>query len=978
MRTPVNPSTLGMILALASPLGAVDLKLDINQRSATNNVPANTEGGYLPWVITNPATGVVQGATANTITSNGVTVSITGTGSANSCDDRKRLVPTNAPPFDQQALLQDFIFATYVAGTNVNAGLNIAVSGLTPGKEYAITLWSYDNSSAGTRVSDWSVNGAIVVDDYTFDGRTLPLSNEQYQINFTGIADAGGNLLIQGLRDGTSLDANGAASHGVFLNALWIRDLFVDVDNDLIPDGWETAHGLDPAINDAALDPDNDTSTNLDEYHADTDPQDQDTDDDGLLDGYEKKTGTWVSPLNAGTNPLSIDTDGDGLSDGVENPDLPWTGPAQPGTDPNKYDTDGDLMGDGTEVNWPSSPRNPLEFPHPGEGGTLSVDLENTTSAPQPGFEAFAGTTDEAATTVLTNTYGSRTVTITAVGGTTLRSRDRAAAGGGGDFNPLFRDFIYTDNSDLDGEGMDVTITGLEPLTYYPVTLWSWDPTSAGSPAEGRRSTWLASNGDDPAEVKVPLYVLTGATPLPATPSDRRMQFLALSNSAGELVIQGRKETGYFGSTINVFLNAFVLGAAVPDSDDDLMPDEWESANNLDPQVNDAALDADEDGLLNLAEFRAGTDPQDEDSDDDTLKDGVEKKTGVWAGITNTGTDPIDPDTDNDGLPDGLENPDLAYAGPAQPGTDPNKYDTDGDEFGDGTEVNWPTDPESELEFPNPALGATLAVDLEDISLFPQRGFEALIGSGTTDFNELGVILGPYNITISAAGTTGLQSRDRAAAAGGGDFNPLFRDFVFSTNSMEDGDGMDLTITGLAPLTLYPVTLWSWDPSSTATPRRSTWYSLDGGFSPVVKVPLYSLQGTARPAGPQDRRMQFTAATDATGKLVIQGRKEDGYVSTATAQVFLNAFIIGAPQGPFVPPGSDIVITALGPHTPDGLTITWTSEAGARYKVEAAPNLADWGTLNDNVTGQEGTTSYTDTTAAGAPERFYRVSRVTP
>ncbi len=958
----------------AAPLSAVDIKLDLNDRD--NNTPVNTEGGFTPFVITsNAGTAVVQGTTANSITIGGQTVTIRGTGSANSCDDRKRNVPVNDAVFNQQALLQDFIFATYVAATNPNAGLDIEITGMTPGKEYSVTLWSYDNASAGTRVSDWSVNGVIAVDDFTFDGRTLPVSNEQYQINFTGMADASGVLLISGRRDTTSLDANAAASHGVFLNALWVRDLFEDADNDLMPDGWEDAHGLDKTINDAGDDPDNDTSGNLQEYEADSDPQDPDTDDDGLLDGYEKKSGTWVSPMNTGTSPLLADTDGDGLGDGVENPDLPWIDAVQPGTDPNFYDTDGDLMGDGTEFNWPANPENSLEFPNPGEGGTLSVDLENTASAPQPGFQPFAGTTDAAGTTVLTNFYGPHTVTITAVGGTTLRSRDRAAAGGGGDWNPLFRDFIYADNSDIDGEGMDVTITGLEPLTYYPVTLWSWDPTSAGTP---RHSTWLASDGDDPPALKVPVYSVEGATLLPASPSDRRMQFTALTNSAGELVIQGRKEPGYTASTINVFLNAFVIGAAVPDTDDDLMPDSWETDNGLNPDVNDAGDDADNDGSLNLAEFKNGTNPQEEDSDDDTLKDGVEKKTGIWAGTGDTGTDPLDPDTDNDGLPDGLENPELAYTGPEQPGTDPNIYDTDGDEFGDGTEVNWPTDPEDELEYPNPALGSTLAVDIEDISLFPQRGFETLIGSGATDFNELGVILGPYYITLTAVGTTGLQSRDRAAAAGGGDFNPLFRDFVFASNSADDGDGMDLTITGLAPLTVYPVTLWSWDPSSTATPRRSTWSSRDGGLDPVVKVPLYSLEGATRPSGPLDRSMQFTAATDETGKLVIQGRKEEGYVTAVTAHVFLNAFMIGAPQGPFVPPGNDIVITALGPWTPDGLTITWTSEAGARYKVESSSTLSGWSPLDDNITGQAGTTSFTDTTAAGATERFYRVGRVDP
>jgi hypothetical protein len=46
-----------------------------------------------------------------------------------------------------------------------------------------------------------------------------------------------------------------------------------DSDNDAIPDAWETAHGLRPGVNDAALDPDADLMTNLQEYLAGTDPQ---------------------------------------------------------------------------------------------------------------------------------------------------------------------------------------------------------------------------------------------------------------------------------------------------------------------------------------------------------------------------------------------------------------------------------------------------------------------------------------------------------------------------------------------------------------------------------------------------------------------------------------------------------------------------------------------------------------------------------
>jgi len=45
-----------------------------------------------------------------------------------------------------------------------------------------------------------------------------------------------------------------------------------DSDSDGMPDAWETVHGLNPAVNDAAGNPDHDGYTNLEEYQNGTDP----------------------------------------------------------------------------------------------------------------------------------------------------------------------------------------------------------------------------------------------------------------------------------------------------------------------------------------------------------------------------------------------------------------------------------------------------------------------------------------------------------------------------------------------------------------------------------------------------------------------------------------------------------------------------------------------------------------------------------
>ena len=64
----------------------------------------------------------------------------------------------------------------------------------------------------------------------------------------------------------------------------------VDWDGDGLPDDWEQAYGLDPGVNDAALDSDGDGVANGLEYRARAPTRStRDTDGDGIADGAERK-----------------------------------------------------------------------------------------------------------------------------------------------------------------------------------------------------------------------------------------------------------------------------------------------------------------------------------------------------------------------------------------------------------------------------------------------------------------------------------------------------------------------------------------------------------------------------------------------------------------------------------------------------------------------------------------------------------------
>ena len=124
---------------------AVMLSVDVND--AVDN-PADTAPGFAGYLLS-----------GNTLALGGYTVDINPANGA-ALDDVHRATPATAGSLTLGALYRDCVFA---AGDNTanyyRVGLDTVIGGLTAGKQYTLTMWSYDSGSTCARMSDWSVVG---------------------------------------------------------------------------------------------------------------------------------------------------------------------------------------------------------------------------------------------------------------------------------------------------------------------------------------------------------------------------------------------------------------------------------------------------------------------------------------------------------------------------------------------------------------------------------------------------------------------------------------------------------------------------------------------------------------------------------------------------------------------------------------------------------------------------------------------------
>jgi hypothetical protein len=396
-----------------------------------------------------------------------------------------------------------------------------------------------------------------------------------------------------------------------------------DSDADGVVDGQEAKWNLDMAS-------DADTLANM---------VDSDSDGDGIRDGTEA---LWNNDIDGDglVNMLDTDSDGDGQPDGVEDANKDGTVQAAE-TSPILSDSDGDRHGDqqcdGTIVDGCTGEADPYSDLD-GDGFANANDADADGDG--------AGDRDEVA---------GWTITFELVGNSTVQRSVTA--------NP--RDSDTDDDGLPDGQEMSL---GTDPRdTDTDDDTWCDGPKVAGCP-EGE-----SPKGTNPADQDTDAD--GSADNVDENPVDRDNDGLPdwfektfnpgagrsfnFENAADasadwdgdgltnleEYLGNGNPAHNYDGDTSTDFVD--------PDDDNDGMPTSYEVLSGTNPYGSDTADDLDGDGRTNLAEYQAGLDAGEPDTDGDGLWDG--STVGSNVGETPTGTSPTNPDHDADGVLDGDE-----------------------------------------------------------------------------------------------------------------------------------------------------------------------------------------------------------------------------------------------------------------------------------------------------------------------------------
>ncbi|HIG85010.1 MAG TPA: LamG domain-containing protein [Verrucomicrobiales bacterium] len=797
-----------------------------------------------------------------------------------------------------------------------------------------------------------------------------------------------------------------------------------DDDEDGLPDFWEESlvdnlddlngNGAGPGPGSGTGDFDGDGLTDLDEYEeTKTNPIVADTDGDGLLDGVETGTGTYVSAINTGTDPKNADSDGDGLVDGVETNTGTLVDEEDTGTDPNNADTDGDDYTDGGELAGGTDPHDPNSkgaIPSP----FLYVDFEDN------------------ATDLSGNDYNGE------VNGTVSFDVEGAGTGPtpltGANFTGGFLDFFDIDMNSMIRDFEDGSYTfacWLKPIGSAGGEGFMWGQTNQGIHNGIRNggflhsahwgADWNASTVLEAEQWVHAAWVYDGATDTATIylngELDGGPQAQRAPNGDGTFIFGARNngDVPYNGYVDDVTIwrevlpeptiktlaeGASPIGATQEDEDGDGLPDSWEEKYGVD----DPEGDDDNDGLTNIEELEARTKPNKADSDEDGLNDKQE--------LVDTKTNPLNPDTDRDGLLDGVETNTGVFVSVNNTGSDPLKEDTDGDGYSDAKEsidsLSDPNDPNSIP--PKPEIKLLAYWDFNDPS-DPQSATDVSGNSPAVDFT------GPAKYSDDGGGFSGAAGdyaldlggfNDRSAAVTpeGTHFDEAVEtnemSVAFWQNTTQVGNTSAFWIhapaAGANERGFQAHTPWSngtiyFDQSGCCgAPHRLTvgglvqlnqWQHFvfqrdeDGNMEIWVDGELRAEKGGAEPLDPFNGIITIGAEGNNLNSSMA-GRIDDFAIYNRPLDIAeIQALYDGNLAIDLITPPALFTITDVERDEDGQVTFTFNARPNVIYAVDVSEDCELWQELDDNVIGTKGKATFIDISGLGEQKSlFYRVRTI--
>ena len=403
-----------------------------------------------------------------------------------------------------------------------------------------------------------------------------------------------------------------------------------------------------------------------------------------------------------------------------------------------------------------------------------------------------------------------------------------------------------------------------------------------------------------------------------------------------------------------------IVTPVIVDTDDDDLPDPWETAKAGNLTDLTRTGDFDQDQLSDTAEYQLSKgaypliDPTERDSDSDSLDDGAE----IAGAGTRPPTNPTLADTDGDNISDFNENNTGSYIGILQTGTNPILRDTDGDGQTDGAEVLAGTHPLL-ASSPGAPVIAGVSSGTELIYANDVSSTDLLHGLPAANVLHTG-----WNTGNSASPTKlndGLHGASNVPVEGA--WSQSSGSVSTFTLAVGNGNGWDLTgITSYAAWLNAGFGNQRYDISIRRVGESEFTFLKSVNYQPFSVTGTGASKVTVSGAGGTiARRVQAIRFT------MLQTNGNGGRA------VYREIDLTGSPSASIQP--EVLGIQSPGMAAAGKVSVTWRSSPGKTYRVEATENLRDWSVLTSVFpSGGITTTLKHDAGPTTEGKQFFRVS----